>query len=167
MIANWPVSSDGAGWAVLQLVEDDIAVADLDEDLSYLMPGVIVYVPAVREWMVDSRSALSTYAFVLANQKHAAIQRLKQSRFVAEILTLPNRKLALVSDAELADMVRVEPSPDLAPGLEVEVTSGDFEGMTGTIESVTPERAFVSITLRSSVKTVEIPVGDLRPVAAA
>lgn len=138
---------------------------DLDSDLCYFVPGVMVYVPAVRDWKVDERSALSTYAFVIADKPDAELLKLKNSRFVVEVICQPNsRKIARVSDAELADMVRVESAPDLREGDSVDITTGDWEGLTGVVERLMDERVIVAVILLSGVRQVELLREEVRPV---
>lgn len=162
MIVNWPATSGPAGWVALQLIEDEIYVMELDADLSYYVPGVLLYVPAVRNWQVDTRSPLSTYAFVIVNEPDVTVLRLRNSRFVVDVMCQPNtRNVVRVTDAELADMVRVEPPVLVVQGDTVEITSGDWEGLEGQVEHVTDSRVIVFVGLHSGARSVELPREDV------
>lgn len=166
-------------WVVLSLTPqgEDEDPDVLRKALCRLMKGAEIFIPASIYTVGDSRvvhKLIDNYVFVKRTFSDAFFLKLEDTRYIASILTYPNshgaREISCVKELDIAKMRRqlfVETEQGIEIGDQVEVMSGPYKGIFGSVVEEIPENASVQvyISLRSKQALVTLPRSFLRFVS--
>lgn len=163
MVVDAPGTTRGRGWAVVVLHDfgDGLSVKALHTDFSRYCPDGRFYFPAVLHEHVDPSSPMASYVFV-ALVCEAQIVRLPQSSHVASVLRDTTGKLSVVTDEELATMVRAQPRVSVRAGQRVAILSGDWSGLDGEVLKVKERQVHVLVTLCSRTRELVVDRSEVK-----
>lgn len=153
------ITSEGRGWAIIQLTEaaESVLVVDVERDLRRLLGkgSAKLFFPAIsRGGAFLKDSPYANYIFMASELPDATILKLEQSRFVDFILCLPGsagrwRSVSKITDEELHQTYSPKVISQIEPGTEVRVISGDWTGLEGVLLHSFGDQVKVSLQLRS------------------
>lgn len=156
--SDYPTSG-GLGWSIVQLTElaELVPVQDVERDLRRILDKNIatMFFPAVsRAGSFVKDNPYANYVFVASAAPDSKVLKLEGSRFVDSVLCVPGsagrwRTVSKITDEELWVTYAQQQADSIPDGTEVKVTSGEWNGLTGTLISTFGNQVRVSLQLRS------------------